>query len=136
MRVAGRIVALRLHGKAGFAHLSGSGQRLQIYVKLDIVGPQTFELFQLIDLGDFVGVSGHVFRTRTGELTVSVSELTLLSKALLPLPEKWHGLSDVELRYRQRYLDLIANERAREIFLRRAQIIRELRRFFDARHRP
>ena len=131
--MAGRIVALRLHGKAGFAHLSGSGQRLQIYVKLDIVGPQTFELFQLIDLGDFVGVSGHVFRTRTGELTVSVSELTLLSKALLPLPEKWHGLSDVELRYRRRYLDLIANERAREIFLRRAQIIRELRRFFDAR---
>jgi lysyl-tRNA synthetase class 2 len=133
VRVAGRIVALRLHGKAGFAHISGSGQRLQIYVKLDIVGPRTFELFQLIDLGDFVGVSGHLFRTRTGELTVWVDELTLLSKALLPLPEKWHGLSDVELRYRQRYLDLIANERARGIFLRRAQIIRELRRFFDSR---
>jgi lysyl-tRNA synthetase class 2 len=133
VRVAGRIVALRLHGKAGFAHISGSGQRLQIYVKLDIVGPRTFELFQLIDLGDFVGVSGHLFRTRTGELTVWVAELTLLSKALLPLPEKWHGLSDVEMRYRQRYLDLIANERARGIFLRRAQIIRELRRFFDAR---
>jgi lysyl-tRNA synthetase class 2 len=133
VRVAGRIVALRLHGKAGFAHISGSGQRLQIYVKLDIVGPRTFELFQMIDLGDFVGVSGHLFRTRTGELTVWVAELTLLSKALLPLPEKWHGLSDVEMRYRQRYLDLIANERARGIFLRRAQIIRELRRFFDAR---
>ena len=132
-RVAGRIVALRLHGKAGFAHISGSGQRLQIYVKLDIVGPRTFELFQMLDLGDFVGVSGHLFRTKTGELTVWVNELTLLSKALLPLPEKWHGLSDVELRYRQRYLDLIANERARGIFLRRAQIIRELRRFFDAR---
>ena len=133
VRVAGRIVALRLHGKAGFAHISGSGQRLQIYVKLDIVGPRTFELFQLIDLGDFVGVKGHLFRTRTGELTVWVNELTLLSKALLPLPEKWHGLSDVERRYRQRYLDLIANESARGIFLRRAQIIRELRRFFDAR---
>src|SRR5258707_4929122 len=133
VRVAGRIVALRLHGKAGFAHISGSGQRLQIYVKLDIVGPRTFELFQMIDLGDFVGVSGHLFRTKTGELTVWVSELALLSKALLPLPEKWHGLSDVEVRYRQRYLDLIANERARGIFLRRAQIIRELRRFFDAR---
>ena len=133
VRVAGRIVALRLHGKAGFAHISGSGQRLQIYVKLDIVGPRTFELFQMIDLGDFVGVSGHLFRTRTGELTVWVAELTLLSKALLPLPEKWHGLSDVEMRYRQRYLDLIANERARGIFLRRAQIIRELRRLFDAR---
>src|SRR6267378_1335677 len=133
VRVAGRIVALRLHGKAGFAHISGSGQRLQIYVKLDNVGPRTFELFQWLDLGDFVGVSGHLFRTKTGELTVWVNELTLLSKALLPLPEKWHGLSDVELRYRQRYLDLIANERARGIFLRRAHLIRELRRFFDAR---
>jgi lysyl-tRNA synthetase class 2 len=133
VRVAGRLVALRLHGKAGFAHISGSGQRLQIYVKLDNVGPRTFELFQMLDLGDFVGVTGHLFRTKTGELTVWVDELTLLSKALLPLPEKWHGLSDVELRYRQRYLDLIANERARGIFLRRAHLIRELRRFFDAR---
>jgi lysyl-tRNA synthetase class 2 len=133
VRVAGRLVAVRMHGKAGFAHISGSGQRLQIYVKLDIVGPRTFELFQMLDLGDFVGVDGHLFRTKTGELTVWVNELTLLSKALLPLPEKWHGLSDVELRYRRRYLDLIANERARGIFLRRAQIIRELRRFFDAR---
>jgi lysyl-tRNA synthetase class 2 len=133
VRVAGRIIALRLHGKAGFAHISGSGQRLQIYVKLDIVGQRAFELFQLLDLGDIVGLVGHLFRTKTGELTVWVKELVLLSKALLPLPEKWHGLSDVELRYRQRYLDLIANERARGIFLRRAQIIRELRRFFDAR---
>jgi lysyl-tRNA synthetase class 2 len=133
VRVAGRIVAVRLHGKAGFAHISGSGQRLQIYVKLDNVGLPAFELFQLLDLGDFVGLTGHLFRTKTGELTVWVSELALLSKALLPLPEKWHGLSDVEIRYRQRYLDLIANERARGIFLRRAQIIRELRRFFDGR---
>jgi lysyl-tRNA synthetase class 2 len=84
-------------------------------------------------LGDIVGVAGHLFRTRTGELTIWVNELTLLSKALLPLPEKWHGLSDVEIRYRQRYLDLISNDRAREIFLKRAQIVRELRRFFDAR---
>jgi lysyl-tRNA synthetase class 2 len=133
VRVAGRILTMRLHGKAGFAHISGSGQRLQIYVKLDIVGPPAFELFQRLDLGDIVGVAGHLFRTRTGELTVWVNELTLLSKALLPLPEKWHGLSDVELRYRQRYLDLIANDRARGIFLRRAHLIRELRRFFDAR---
>jgi lysyl-tRNA synthetase class 2 len=133
VRVAGRIVALRLHGKAGFAHISGSGQRLQIYVKLDNVGPRAFELFQLLDLGDFVGLTGHLFRTKTGELTVWVRELALLSKALLPLPEKWHGLSDVEIRYRRRYLDLIANERARGIFLRRAQIVRVLRRFFDGR---
>ncbi len=133
VRVTGRILTLRLHGKAGFAHISNAGQRLQIYVKLDIVGPKTFELFQLLDLGDIVGLAGHLFRTRTGELTVMVSELVLLSKALLPLPEKWHGLSDVEVRYRQRYLDLISNEKAREIFVKRAQIVRELRRFFDGR---
>lgn len=133
VRVAGRILTIRLHGKAGFAHISGSGQRLQIYIKLDIVGAQAFELFQHMDLGDIVGVAGHLFRTKTGELTVWVNELTLLSKALLPLPEKWHGLADVEIRYRQRYLDLISNDRAREIFMKRAQIVRELRRFFDAR---
>ncbi len=133
VRVAGRILTLRLHGKAGFAHISAAGARLQIYVKLDIVGAAAFELFQLFDLGDFVGVGGHLFRTKTGELTVWVTQLTLLSKALLPLPEKWHGLTDVELRYRQRYLDLIVNERAREIFVRRAQIVRELRQFFDQR---
>ena len=133
VRVAGRILTIRLHGKAGFAHISGSGQRLQIYIKLDIVGAQAFELFQHMDLGDIVGVAGHLFRTKTGELTVWVNELTLLSKALLPLPEKWHGLADVEIRYRQRYLDLISNDRARQIFMKRAQIVRELRRFFDAR---
>src|SRR5467141_4757267 len=133
VRVAGRIVALRLHGKAGFAHISGSGQRLQIYVKLDIVGPRAFELFQMLDLGDFVGVRGHLFRTKTNELSIWVEELFFLSKALLPLPEKWHGLTDVELRYRQRYLDLIANEKARQVFVTRARIIQELRRFFDAR---
>jgi lysyl-tRNA synthetase class 2 len=131
--VAGRILTLRIHGKAGFAHIYGSGQRLQIYVKLDNVGKTSYELFQLLDLGDLIGVAGHLFRTKTGELTVWVTEVTLLSKALLPLPEKWHGLSDVEIRYRQRYLDLISNERARGIFIRRAHIVRELRRFFNAR---
>jgi lysyl-tRNA synthetase class 2 len=133
VRVAGRLVAIRLHGKAGFAHIFGSGQRLQVYIKLDNVGQHTFELFQLLDLGDIIGVEGRLFRTKTNELTIWVTGLTLLSKSLLPLPEKWHGLSDVELRYRQRYLDLISNERARGVFLRRAQIIRELRQFFDAR---
>jgi len=133
VRVAGRLVALRPHGKAGFAHLAGDGARLQIYVRLDTVGELAFKLFQLLDLGDVVGVSGHLFRTKTNELTVKVEKLQLLTKALLPLPEKWHGLADVEMRYRRRYLDLIGNERAREIFLRRAQIIRELRRFFDER---
>jgi len=133
VRVAGRIVALRPHGKAAFGHLLGDGKRLQVYVKLDVVGPEAFKLFQLIDLGDFIGVSGRLFRTKTNELTVQVRDVELLSKALLPLPEKWHGLADVEQRFRRRYLDLIVNERAREIFVARAKIIRELRRFFDER---
>jgi len=133
VRVAGRIVALRPHGKAAFAHILGGGARLQIYVRLDVVGEQAFKLFQLLDLGDIIGVSGHLFRTKTNELTVWVEHLELLSKALLPLPEKWHGLADVDQRYRRRYLDLIVNEHTREIFVRRSQIIRELRRFFEER---
>jgi len=133
VRVAGRIVSYRLMGKAGFAHLQGSGRRIQIYVRKDAVGDRSFELFHLLDLGDSVGVRGHMFRTKTNELSVWVEELALLSKALLPLPEKWHGLTDVELRYRQRYLDLIANDKSREVFVTRARIVQELRRFFEAR---
>lgn len=133
VRVAGRIVALRPMGKAAFAHIAGDGARLQIYARLDVMGEQAFKLFQLLDLGDIIGVSGYLFRTKTNELTVRVEALEVLNKALLPLPEKWHGLADVEQRYRRRYLDLIVNERTREIFLRRALIIRELRRFFDER---
>jgi len=133
VRVAGRIVSIRLMGKAGFAHLQGAGGRIQIYVKKDVVGEKGFELFHLLDLGDSIGVRGHLFRTRTNELSIFVEELSLLSKALLPLPEKWHGLSDVELRYRQRYLDLIANDVSRQVFTTRARIIQELRKFFDAR---
>jgi len=133
VRVAGRLVSLRLMGKAGFAHLQGSGKRIQIYVKKDVVGERGFELFHLLDLGDLIGVRGHLFRTKTNELSIWVDELTFLAKALLPLPEKWHGLTDVELRYRQRYVDLIANDKSREVFVARAKIIQELRRFFDAR---
>ncbi len=133
VRIAGRIVSLRLMGKAGFAHLQGAGKRIQIYVKKDVVGERGFELFQLLDLGDWIGVRGHLFRTKTNELSIWVEEIFFLSKALLPLPEKWHGLTDVEVRYRQRYLDLIANEKSREVFVTRARIIQELRRFFDAR---
>jgi lysyl-tRNA synthetase class 2 len=133
VRAAGRIVALRPHGKAAFAHITGEGARLQIYVRLDVVGEDAYKLFQLLDLGDIVGVSGHLFRTKTNELTVKVEKIEVLSKALLPLPEKRHGLADIEQRYRRRYLDLIVNERAREIFVRRAKIIREMRDFFDAR---
>ena len=133
VRVAGRLVSYRLMGKAGFAHLQGNGTRLQIYVRKDAVGEEGFALFHLLDLGDWIGVSGHPFRTKTGELSIWVEKITFLAKALLPLPEKWHGLADVEIRYRQRYLDLIANEKAREVFVTRARITQELRRFFDAR---
>ena len=131
---AGRIVALRPHGKAAFAHVAGDGTRLQIYVRQDVVGEDAYKLFKLMDIGDFIGISGHLFRTKTNELSVKVEKLELLTKALLPLPEKWHGLADVELRYRRRYLDLIVNEKAREVFIRRAKIIREIRRFFDERN--
>jgi len=133
VRVAGRILSLRLMGKAGFAHLLGSGKRIQIYVKKDVLGEHGFKLFQLLDLGDSIGVRGHLFRTKTNELSIWVEEIFFLSKALLPLPEKWHGLTDVELRYRQRYLDLIANEKSRRVFVTRARIIQELRKFFDQR---
>src|SRR2546423_2768530 len=131
--VAGRMVSFRLMGKAGFAHLQGAGKRIQIYVKKDVVGEPGFQLFHLLDLGDSIGVEGHLFRTKTNELSIWVEKIFFLSKALLPLPEKWHGLSDVEVRYRQRYLDLIANEESRQVFVTRARIIKELRRFFDAR---
>ena len=133
LRVAGRIVALRPHGKAAFGHILGDGKRLQIYVKLDVVGEKAYKLFQLLDLGDIIGVTGHLFRTKTNELTVWVEHLELLSKALLPLPEKWHGLADIEQRFRRRYLDLIVTERTHDVFLRRARIMKELRSFFDER---
>src|SRR5579859_2673811 len=133
VRVAGRLVSLRLMGKAGFGHLQGGGKRIQVYVKKDVVGEKGFQLFHLLDLGDSIGVGGHLFRTKTNELSIWVEEIIFLSKALLPLPEKWHGLTDVELRYRQRYLDLIANEKSRQVFATRAQIIKELRNFFDRR---
>jgi lysyl-tRNA synthetase, class II len=133
VKVAGRIISLRLQGKAGFAHLQQGGQRLQIYVKLDFVGEKGFALYKLLDLGDHIGVSGYLFRTRTGELTVHVEEITFLAKDFLPLPEKWHGLSDVELRYRQRYLDLIMNQEVRQVFVRRSKVVQAIRRFLDAR---
>jgi lysyl-tRNA synthetase class 2 len=132
VRVAGRIMAIRLMGKAGFAHLQQGGQKLQIYVKKDAVGEKGFELYKLLDLGDHIGVSGYLFRTRTGELTVHVEEITFLSKDLLPLPEKWHGLTDVELRYRQRYVDLVMNPEVREVFLKRTKMIQSMRRTFDS----
>jgi lysyl-tRNA synthetase class 2 len=131
--VAGRIMAIRAQGKAGFATLQQEGARLQIYVRLDAVGEQGFALYKLLDLGDHIGVTGYLFRTRTGELTVHVETLTFLAKAMLTLPEKYHGLADVELRYRQRYVDLFANLDAREVFVKRAKVLKALRAFFDSR---
>ena len=130
--VAGRIMSIRLQGKAGFAHLQQGGKRLQIYVRLDFVGEKGFQLYKLLDLGDYIGVKGYLFRTRTGELTVHVEEITFLVKDLLPLPEKWHGLQDVETRYRHRYVDLTMNPEVREVFIKRAKIVQSLRRFLDA----
>jgi lysyl-tRNA synthetase class 2 len=131
--VAGRIMAIRAQGKAGFATLQQNGERLQIYVRLDAVGEQGFALYKLLDLGDHIGAVGFLFRTRTGELTVHVERLTFLTKAMLALPEKFHGLADVELRYRQRYVDLFTNVDAREVFVKRAKVLKALRRFFDER---
>ena len=131
VRIAGRIMAIRLMGKAGFAHIQQDGKKLQIYVKKDAVGEKGFELYKLLDLGDHIGVSGYLFRTRTGELSVHVEQIEFLSKDLLPLPEKWHGLTDVELRYRQRYVDLFMNPEVRNVFLKRTKMIQSFRRTFD-----
>ena len=130
--VAGRIVALRHHGKTCFAHLMDQTGRLQLYARADQLGDD-FAPFTELDLGDFVGVTGGMMRTRTGELTLAVEAFTFLAKSLRPLPEKWHGLKDVETRYRQRYVDLIVNPEAREVFQLRARIVKFLRAFLDAR---
>lgn len=129
--LAGRVLARREHGKAGFADLQDESGRIQLYFKQDAIGEAAFESFKQLDLGDIVGCSGEVFRTRTGQVSVAVSEWTLLSKILQTLPEKWHGLADVEQRYRQRYVDLIVN---REVFTRlkqRSRAVSEIRRFLD-----
>jgi lysyl-tRNA synthetase class 2 len=131
--LAGRVLSLRGHGKASFAHLKDRTGKIQIYVRQDTVGESAYGLFRRLDVGDFLGVRGRLFRTKTGELTIQVDSLDLLAKALRPLPDKWHGLSDVEVRYRQRYVDLIANPSVADVFRRRTRIIAEIRRFFDER---
>lgn len=131
-RLCGRITAIRGHGKAGFLVLRQEDAQIQVYVRKDVVGDEAFAIYECLDMGDFIGVEGEVFRTRTNELTVKVEKLTFLAKALRPLPEKWHGLQDVELRYRQRYLDLIVNPEARRIFEVRSKIISGMRKYFDA----
>jgi lysyl-tRNA synthetase class 2 len=133
VRIAGRVQTLRRMGKAGFVHLLQNGERLQIYVKKDAVGERVFQLYQQVDIGDILGVEGYLFRTRTGELSVHVEHIEHLAKTLLSMPEKWHGLEDVETRYRQRYLDLIANVDVHKVFVTRARIIASLRRQLEAR---
>ncbi len=131
--IAGRVTAMRGMGKASFMDLRDGSGRIQAYLKQEALGSEAYALLKEIDLGDFVGVSGHLFRTKTGEPTVEVGELIILTKALRPPPEKWHGLQDVEARYRQRYLDLMANEEARDIFVVRSRAIARIRRFLDER---
>ena len=130
--LAGRIVALRHHGKTCFAHLRDQSGAIQLYSRADGLGDR-YTLFTDLDVGDFIGVTGELFRTRTGELTVAVKGFEFLSKALRPLPEKWHGLKDVETRYRQRYVDLVVNPRVREAFILKTRLIQALRAFLDAR---
>src|SRR6266545_3772968 len=131
VRIAGRVMTQRGHGKASFLTLSDGEGRLQVYVRQDDVGEEGYRLLELVDRGDFLGVAGKVMRTRKGELSVQARELTFLSKALLPPPEKWHGLADVEARYRQRYLDLMVNPDVRRTFVARSQVVAEIRRFMD-----
>ena len=131
VRIAGRMTAFRAMGKAVFADVKDSSGRMQIYVQRDAVGEDFFKLFKKFDIGDLVGVDGVLFQTRTGEITVKATACTLLSKSLRPLPEKYHGLTDMEARYRQRYLDLIMNDESREVLRKRSIIIKEIRKYLD-----
>src|SRR5215813_8629784 len=133
LRAAGRITAHRDMGKSHFLDLRDVTGRIQIYIHAKEVGPELMDLFRLIDIGDFIGVEGTCFVTKSGEPSVKIQTFQLLAKTLRPLPEKWHGLQDTEARYRQRYLDLVTNERSRAVFEKRIAIVRETRRFFEER---
>ena len=129
--IAGRIVAIRDFGKAAFAHVQDSSGKIQVYFRKDILGDSYF-IIKKLDIGDIVGIKGRLFRTKTDELTIEVEELRFLTKSLRPLPEKWHGLKDIETRYRQRYVDLIVNPDVRKTFEKRSVIIKAIRDFFEA----
>ncbi|WP_455663035.1 lysine--tRNA ligase [Pradoshia sp.] len=129
--IAGRIMTKRGKGKAGFAHIKDVSGQIQIYVRKDAIGEDAYELFKIADLGDIVGVKGIIFKTKVGELSIKVNEFTFLSKSLRPLPEKYHGLKDIEERYRKRYLDLITSEDSQKTFIARSRIIQAMRRYFD-----
>lgn len=134
VRIAGRLTAIRGHGKASFAVLADITGTIQIYFKLDIIGEEQYANFKLLDIGDIIGLEGIVFKTHRGEITVRVTSFTIEAKSLRPLPEKFHGLKDIETRYRQRYLDLIVNPDVKTTFIRRTKIIQAVRRFLDNRH--
>ena len=129
--IAGRMMTRRIMGKASFADVRDTSDRMQIYVRIDEIGKELFDEFKTWDLGDIVGVTGYVFKTKTGEISVHAKSIKLLSKSLLPLPEKWHGLKDKEERYRKRYLDLIANPEVKDTFVKRSMILREIRSYLD-----
>jgi len=133
VKIAGRIQTLRRMGKAGFAHLMQRAEKLQVYIKKDAISENEYALYQLLDIGDLIACEGYLFRTRTGELSVHVEKLDFLSKTILPMPEKWHGLEDVETRYRQRYLDMIANPEVQKTFVKRAKIVAACRYELEAR---
>jgi len=131
--IAGRLMGMRLHGKAGFADLSDRDGKVQIYFRLDDIGTGKFELIKLMDIGDIIGIKGNVFRTKMGEITVAIKDFEILSKAIAPYPEKFHGLQDVQTRYRQRYLDLIMNQDVREKFVRRSRMVAFMRDWLNAK---
>lgn len=133
VRVAGRLMRVRLMGKASFAHIQDAAGQLQLYFKLDVLGEKKYEYFKLLDIGDIIGAEGTVFKTRTGEVSIQVENVVLLAKAFRPLPDKWHGMTDIETRYRRRYLDLISNEDARRIFWVRSAVLKCVRSYLDAR---
>src|SRR5690606_28333054 len=132
-RTAGRILAIRAVGKANFLVISDGRSKIQIYVRQDSLPARDFSIYKLRDFGDFIGVEGQLFRTKTNELTIKASKLEFLAKCFIPLPEKWHGLHDVETRYRQRYLDLIVNPDSRRVFEIRSQVLASIRNFMNAR---
>ncbi len=131
VKTAGRIIALRKHGGASFADIVDTEGKIQLYFKKNIIGEQQYEIFKEIDIGDFIGVEGEIFKTKTGEKTILVKNFTVLSKSLKPLPEKWHGLRDIEIRFRKRYLDLLINKEVREKFIKRTKIIQFIRKYLN-----
>ena len=131
--IAGRLMTIRSHGKTAFANLRDLSGDIQVYFRKDVMGEEAYKYVKMLDMGDIVGIEGHVFKTQKGEITVKVNKLTLLSKSLRPLPEKWHGLKDTELRYRQRYVDLIVNPSVRDTFVKRTKIVAKIREYLNSK---